>query len=143
MAPLPASSRSGSPTTPSGTARRSRRPHGSSAPARAKRSTAVPTDDTIDGRGGNDTLIGHAGNDTYLFGVGSGNDTVVEGAAASDGSGDSVKLVGLNLADIQIGRSGNDLVLKILSSNESLRIQNQFSGDNGIETFIFADGSSS
>ena len=99
--------------------------------------------DTIDGRGGNDTLVGHGGNDTYLYGVGSGNDTVVEGVAASDGNGDIVKLVGLNLADIQIGRSGNDLVLKILSSNESLRIQNQFSGDNGIETFIFADGSSS
>jgi len=98
--------------------------------------------DTIDGRGGNDTLVGHGGNDTYLYGVGSGNDTVVEGVAASDGNGDSVKLVGLNLADIQIGRSGNDLVLKILSSNESLRIQNQFSGDNGIETFTFADGSS-
>ena len=98
--------------------------------------------DTIDGRGGNDTLIGHGGNDTYLYGVGSGNDTVVEGVAASDGNGDIMKLVGLNLADIQIGRSGNDLVLKILSSNESLRIQNQFSGDNGIETFIFADGSS-
>jgi hypothetical protein len=57
-------------------------------------------------------------------------------------TGDSVKLVGVNLADIQIGRSGNDLVLKILSSNESLRIQNQFSGDNGVETFMFADGSS-
>ncbi|MEH2528451.1 MULTISPECIES: calcium-binding protein [unclassified Bradyrhizobium] len=98
--------------------------------------------DTIDGRGGNDTLIGHGGNDTYLFGVGSGNDTVVEGVAASDGNGDVVKLVGLNQADIQIGRSGNDLVLKILSSNESLRVQNQFSGDNGVETFIFADGSS-
>jgi Ca2+-binding RTX toxin-like protein len=98
-------------------------------------------DDTIDGRGGNDILIGHAGNDSYLYGGGSGNDTVVEGAAASDGSGDSVKLLGLNLADIQIGRSGNDLILKILSSNESVRIQNQFSGDNGIETIAFGDGS--
>ncbi|MEH2503383.1 Ca2+-binding RTX toxin-like protein [Bradyrhizobium sp. AZCC 1578] len=96
--------------------------------------------DTIDGRAGSDRLIGHGGADTYLFGVGSGNDTIAEGSVASDGSGDVVKLVNLNIADVEFSRSGNDLYIKIASSGETLKVENQFDGDSGIEVVAFADG---
>ncbi|MEW5797355.1 MAG: calcium-binding protein, partial [Candidatus Zixiibacteriota bacterium] len=98
--------------------------------------------DTIDGRGGNDRLVGHGGADTYLFGLGSDNDTIAEGSVASDGSGDTVKLVGLNIADVEFSRSGNDLFVKVVSSGETLKVENQFNGDNGIETVAFANGTS-
>ncbi|WP_315719821.1 MULTISPECIES: calcium-binding protein [unclassified Bradyrhizobium] len=78
----------------------------------------------IDGRGGNDLLNGAGGADTYLFRVGSGNDVIQE--AATNTGNDVVKLLGLNQADVDITRSGNDLLVRILSSGETLTIKDQF-----------------
>lgn len=104
--------------------------------------SGTSSDDIIDGRAGDDRLVGQGGNDTYLFAAGSGNDRIVEGGASTDGDGDTVKLIGLNLADLQPGRAGSDLTVKIISSDETLTVEGQFSGSNGIERFEFADGSS-
>ena len=60
--------------------------------------------DTIDGGAGNDTLNGQSGGDTYLYGAGSGNDTIAENT--DSGVTDTVKLVGLNIADVSFGRTG-------------------------------------
>ncbi len=93
--------------------------------------------DTFDGKGGNDTLRGNGGSDTYLYGAGSGNDTVID---TSNYSGtDTVKLVGLLSADVMFSRSGNDLLIQILSSGETLKVQSQFDGTNGIEQVVFGD----
>jgi Ca2+-binding RTX toxin-like protein len=93
--------------------------------------------DKIDGKGGNDHLYGGNGGDTYLYGAGSGSDIITEGD--NDTGSDVVKLVGLNVSDVQMSRSGNDLWVRINSSGETLKVENQFNGTFGIEQIIFAD----
>ncbi|WP_291863195.1 calcium-binding protein [Bradyrhizobium sp.] len=94
--------------------------------------------DVIDGRGGADILQGGNGNDTYHYGAGSGDDTIVEGSGSA-GSGDRVKLAGLNASDVEFTRLGNDLFLKILSNGDTLKVKDQFNGDIGVEQITFAD----
>jgi Ca2+-binding RTX toxin-like protein len=95
--------------------------------------------EVLDGKGGNDTLHGRGGGDTYIYAVGSGNDTVDENSG--DSGTDIVRLVGLNASDVLFSRSGNDLLIQINSSGETLKVTNQFNGANGIEQVAFADGS--
>jgi Ca2+-binding RTX toxin-like protein len=95
--------------------------------------------EVFDGKGGNDYLHGGGGGDTYLFGAGSGNDTVAE--TSGDTGNDVAKLVGLNSSDVEFSRNGNDLFIRINSSSETLKVENQFNGGNGIEQVAFADGS--
>jgi Ca2+-binding RTX toxin-like protein len=95
--------------------------------------------DTIDGRGGDDILQGRDASDTYIFGVGSGNDRIEENGSGNDI--DKVKLVGLNPADVELTRAGADLLVKILSSGETLRVAGHFNWTiSGIEQLVFADG---
>jgi Ca2+-binding RTX toxin-like protein len=96
--------------------------------------------EVFDGAGGNDTLVGGAGSDTYIYRVGSGGDVIYEDPSPADI--DTIKLIDLNASDIQLRRSGNDLLLKILSSGDELRVMSQFSNGSGIEKVLFADGTS-
>lgn len=95
--------------------------------------------DVIDGLGGDDTVRGGNGGDIYVYGAGSGNDTIVEN---SDGAAiDKVRLVGLNVVDVKIGRTGNHLLVTINATGEQLKVQDHFvSTTNGIEQLLFADG---
>ncbi|MEA2879899.1 MAG: hypothetical protein QOF14_5095, partial [Hyphomicrobiales bacterium] len=107
--------------------------------AAAETITATDGPNTIDGRGGDDTLLGKSGSDTYIFGVGSGNDIIQEGGSSSDV--DKVNLIGLNPADVELTRSGSDLLVKVLSSGEILKVQAHFDwAPSGIEQLVFADG---
>ena len=92
--------------------------------------------DTIDSKGGNDYQEGRGGGDTYIYATGYGNDSIAEGAV--DGA-DVVKLNGLNSSDVTFGRSGNHLQIRIISTGETLTVQDQFNGTNGIEQVVFAD----
>jgi Ca2+-binding RTX toxin-like protein len=95
-------------------------------------------DEIIDGGAGDDAIAGGAGSDTYLFGVGSGNDTITE--YSGDSGADTAKLIDLNVADVMFTRRGNDLVIAINSTGETLTAVNQFNGTYGIEQVQFADG---
>jgi Ca2+-binding RTX toxin-like protein len=93
--------------------------------------------DRFDGGGGNDTLVGGDGGDTYLYGVGSGDDTIRDYSFHS--GTDTLQLSGLNSDDVSLTRSGNDLFVKIISSGEQVKVENQFDG-GGVEQVKFADG---
>ncbi len=112
--------------------------------------------DTLDGGADDDLLIGQWGDDTYVFGVGSGNDTIREFATnvdnywGNDANGtDQVLFTGLKQADVSFTKAngGNDLVATIIATGETLRITNAFfTGGNGntnsnVESFVFKDGS--
>ena len=78
---------------------------------------------------------------TYIYAVGSGNDSIGEGA--TDGTTDIIKLVALNPSDVTFIHvsNSNHLVIQINSTGETVTVQNQFNGTDGIEQVLFADGS--
>ena len=99
--------------------------------------------DILDGGEGNDQLLGETGNDTYIFRRGSGQDTIID-ADSTAGNIDTIWL-GSNLTpeDVTLKRSGNNLVLKINDTTDTLTVQNYFGNNstiNRIEQIQFMDG---
>ena len=99
--------------------------------------------DILDGGEGNDLLKGEAGNDTYIFRRGSGQDTIID-TDATAGNVDTIWL-GSNLTpeDVTLKRSGNNLVLKINDTTDTLTVQDYFGNNstiNRIEQIQFMDG---
>lgn len=94
--------------------------------------------DLIQGRGGNDTLDGGAGNDwlyggtgadTYRFGKGHGQDTII--AVDPGGSTDTVQFgAGIKPADLYYSKSGDDLVLRLQGSSDSLTLKYYLAGQS-------------
>jgi Ca2+-binding RTX toxin-like protein len=101
--------------------------------------------DVLDGGAGDDRLDGGDGDDTYLFGIGSGQDTIYYAYESRIGKLDTVKLQGLNPADILLSQEGADLLIRVVGSNDSLRVNNHFQSDASagyqIDRIEFADGS--
>jgi Ca2+-binding RTX toxin-like protein len=64
-------------------------------------------DDVIDGGAGNDDLHGLGGDDIYVFGFGSGHDTVQETASIYEGASDTIAFkAGVTAADVAFTRVG-------------------------------------
>jgi len=99
--------------------------------------------DTLDGGPGNDQLYGEAGNDTYIFGRGYGADSIYD-YDKTPGNEDIIFLrSGISPADVSLRKSGNDLLLSIKDTTDSLTIRNWFSDEAGayqVENIQFADG---
>ncbi len=100
-------------------------------------------DDILDGGTGNDILKGGTGNDTYIFRRGSGQDTIID-PDPTEGNVDTIWL-GSNLTpdEITLRRSGNNLVLRIIGTSDSLTVQDYFRNDsplNRVEQIQFMDG---
>ena len=102
--------------------------------------TAGAGDDLLDGGIGNDTLTGGAGNDVYLFGFGSGKDTVYPDG--QDGSGDVIQLgAGVGPSDVGLSLFGsNDLVISLGDGNDVLTLTNWQSSSRRISRVRFDDG---
>lgn len=111
--------------------------------------------DILDGGAGQDTLYGGGtdtlwwyvepsnGNDTYRFAKGSGNDTIIDHDKAA-GNTDTISL-GSDIApdEVSLRRSGDDLVLRLAGTTDSLTVTNWFFGDSGdyrVERIEFGDG---
>lgn len=86
-------------------------------------------DDELDGAGGDDQLSGGAGNDTYIFGRGYGHDTIINGDPSGSGLDTLILSGDLHAADIKATRLGDDLVLSIVGSNDSVAIAGYFIGN--------------
>lgn len=103
--------------------------------------------DDLDGGAGNDILEGGDGADTYHYDRGSGNDEIRETVTEAN-VGDYDKVVfgpGLLPSDLSIARDGDDLVMTVIDSGETLRVKGQFSFSNwfawnDVELFTFANG---
>ena len=99
--------------------------------------------DLLDGGSGDDTLMGEAGNDTYIFRRGSGQDTITDSDPTPNNT-DTIWL-GSNLipADVTLRRAGNNLVLSITNTPDTLTVNGYFTNDspfNRIERIQFQDG---
>ncbi|KQN59132.1 hypothetical protein ASF02_19915 [Pseudomonas sp. Leaf58] len=95
---------------------------------------------TLNGGAGNDWLAGRQGNDTYLYGLGYGND-VIDNSGGLAADLDSLRLTDLNPSQVRLTRVGDDLVLSVLASGETLTVSQHFlDADHAIDRIQFADG---
>ena len=103
--------------------------------------------DTLDGGLGNDWLYGGAGADSYRFGKGYGQDTIV--AVDPGGSTDIVQFgTGILPTDLSYRKSGDDLVLLLRDSSDSITLKYYLAGQPQADTMsqsriqlAFANGS--
>ncbi|MBU1052976.1 MAG: putative Ig domain-containing protein [Proteobacteria bacterium] len=100
-------------------------------------------DDILDGGIGNDQLKGEGGNDTYIFRLGSGQDKIID-TDSTEGNTDTI-WIGSNLTpdDITLRRVGNNLVVKINNTTDTMTVQDFFKNDsplNRVEQIQFMDG---
>jgi len=116
--------------------------------ARANRLFGLGDNDTLDGGEGDDILEGGTGDDIYLYEAGDGNDVIVE-KTVKDVSYDVLDLSSLDPEDVVLTRGGgkddaNDLLIRIVATDEVIRVVGQFSDaywdTAGIEEIRF-DGS--
>jgi Ca2+-binding RTX toxin-like protein len=99
--------------------------------------------DILDGGTRNDTLYAETGNDTYIFRRGSGQYTIID-VDTTPGNVDSIWL-GSNLTpnDVSLKRIGNNLVLKIVDTTDTLTVKDFFRNDammNRVEQIQLMDG---
>jgi Ca2+-binding RTX toxin-like protein len=93
--------------------------------------------DTLDGSSGNDALIGGEGSDTYIFARGYGQNVIADTGAITDI--DKVMFSeGISENDLSVDRSGDDIIISIKNTQDSLTIQNWYQG-NKVEEFVFSD----
>ncbi len=98
-------------------------------------------DDVLAGGTGNDVLEGGAGSDTYKFGLGDGQDLIIEGQTTGE---DVVELgAGITPADVSIRWTLQGDMALTLADGSRLTVRgqaNSWSNEIGIETLRFADG---
>jgi Ca2+-binding RTX toxin-like protein len=98
--------------------------------------------DTLAGGKGNDSLIGGKGNDTYLFNRGDGQDVVNDTDSALFNS-DLLKLGGATSKQLWLTKSGKDLSIQILGTQDKVMVQNWYAGSaNQVEKITASDGKS-
>ncbi|MDT3723337.1 hypothetical protein RND78_28035, partial [Pseudomonas oryzihabitans] len=88
--------------------------------------------DILEGGVGNDYLEGNYGSDTYVFGKGSGQDTIYNYAYndTTANKQDVIRLDGLNVADVRVWRESDDLYIQVRETGETLRVSSHFSDDS-------------
>ena len=106
--------------------------------------------DTLQGRGGNDALSGGEAADTYVWSKGDGDDTIEE-LQNSTTIADRLWLTNVSVSDVKLTRSGEHLLITVLSTGETVQVVWQFAQIEdlsteastmgfGIETLEFANG---
>lgn len=110
--------------------------------------------DIIDGAGGDDTLNGGFGDDVYLFGRGSGHDTITDNGIGqwwqTRSGNDTVFFKdGLTSNDLWIKKVGIDVIIGIKEEgktfkelSDTLTIKGALDATNPFESVLFADGTS-
>jgi Ca2+-binding RTX toxin-like protein len=98
---------------------------------------------TFDGAGGNDTLVGNGGNDGYLFNLGYGQDTIINGITSGAGA-NGILTFGAGIDATHLWRiiSGADLVFQVLGTSDRITLKDWYlNGNNQLGQITLADGS--
>ena len=83
-------------------------------------------DDVISGLAGDDTLSALAGDDVYRWGVGDGNDVILDSAPGDMRSANTVEFASLDRADVEFARDGDNLAATI-ASGETMTVSRESS----------------
>lgn len=95
--------------------------------------------DILNGQGGNDTLSGGAGNDTYQFGLGGGADSINN--QDSVGTDRLAFGSGIDRHNVWYQRTGYDLSVQVLGTNDRVTLQNWFTTDaQRVDDFTLTSG---
>ena len=86
-------------------------------------------DDYLEGGAGDDYLEGGAGDDTFVYGKGYGNDVVTKDWYSTQEQGTLI-MKDLNKEDIEYVAKGNDLILKIKETEETVTIKDYLYRDS-------------
>ncbi|MCP4167672.1 MAG: tandem-95 repeat protein, partial [Chloroflexi bacterium] len=97
--------------------------------------------DELHGGAGNDNLSGGSGDDTFHFNIGDGQDTI----NVDDASGNDTLAfgTGIGLNDLQLQKSGNDLLVKVGNSGDQIKLSLWYHPSYAsyrLDQFSFADG---
>jgi Ca2+-binding RTX toxin-like protein len=93
-------------------------------------------DDIIVGDLGNDTFTASAGFDTYRFGFGDGQDTYIGSEAKTINGSDVVELESnINKEALWFERVGNDLVMKLLGSTDSITFKSWYQSSDAAKNW--------
>ncbi|WP_275044113.1 calcium-binding protein, partial [Pseudomonas mediterranea] len=113
--------------------------------------SAASKGNTLAGGTGNDTITGSNYSDTYLFNLGDGQDTITDYDAGCVGT-DTLRFgAGILASDIQVQKSGTDVVFMHRNGTDQIRVKGWFNStassadvaiNNIIERVEFADGTS-
>ncbi|UVD59956.1 RTX toxin (plasmid) [Rhizobium sp. Pop5] len=101
-------------------------------------------DDSLYGGAGDDLLDGLEGNDSYSYASGDGNDTISDVAIAL-GDTDVLRFTDLNIGDLTISRTGEDMFITVNATGHVITVNTQYyNAAQGwsLETLEFADGTS-
>ncbi|SHJ99494.1 calcium-binding protein, partial [Propionispora hippei] len=95
--------------------------------------------DSLYGGAGNDVLCGGTGDDTYLYGIGSGNDSIDD--YDPSGGSNTLQFQNLVMASVTFTQNGNDLVCTLTQTGENICVSNWTVGTSyQIAQFQFTDG---
>ena len=88
-------------------------------------------DDILDGGAGRDTLSGGAGNDRYIFKKGYGQDIIDNyyNHGNDEADYDVLEMQGLNYSECELFMDGNNLIVKVKGTNDSVTIKNCFASE--------------
>ena len=100
--------------------------------------TGNSLDNTLIGGVGADALAGGAGNDRYVFNTGDGTDIIV------DALGNDILFIGGNLTEANLEgiRDGDNMVVNVLGTDDSITLTNWFVQGEGVNRIEFGNGSS-
>ncbi|WP_276548395.1 calcium-binding protein, partial [Chromobacterium alkanivorans] len=99
----------------------------------------------FEGGSGNDTMTGGYARDLYLFNLGDGQDLIIDKGDSSRPAGDYRDEIrfgaDIKESDIQVLRSGNDMVFRHINGQDSVTVKDWFADQsNWIELITFASG---
>lgn len=100
--------------------------------------TGSQGDDILSGGLGNDVLSGLGGSDSYLFGLGDGRDTIKNNDTVA-GSTDRLDVTGISYDDLWLSRSGNNLLVDVVGSDDQVKVKGWFANDRQQLDAIYAD----
>jgi len=85
-------------------------------------------------------MEGGLGDDTYIYGIGSGNDTIISYEETDNGT-DTLIFDSIAQAAVEFTTSGNDLVGTITSTGETITLTNWTLGSSyQVDQIQFSDG---
>lgn len=95
-------------------------------------------DDILDGGAGADVLVGGADNNTYLLKIGSGQDVLVRNFFDTAAATDTILVSAeIGLSGIELVRDGQDVLVQIRGTLDSIRLRDAMANDGIFENYSF------